>query len=252
MSLFSWLSRDKPTKAAAEPAVPGRAEPNRAAPATTGARKSDRVARRELLYSVVRESMARAGVLSASYKFKVLSLDTAGRQFLVMVDLAGSERADVDLLTDIEAVITQRAKSRHELVVSAVYWRRSDQIGAGMRSVAGRQQARSGAAPVIPSQPAELLSEPAPLAPARAAPPAAAEGIDPIQEEELAALRAALANGGGAPAAAPRAARSPARPVPVPATDTGPATTGFADTVVRRDDEPRGRTLSSTQAGDLT
>lgn len=252
MSLFSWISRDKPTKAT-EPAAPGRAEPNRAAGTTTGARKSDRVARRELLYSVVRESMARAGVLSASYKFKVLSLDTAGRQFLVMVDLAGSERAGVDLLTDIEAVITQRAKSRHDLVVSAVYWRRSDQIGAGTRSAAGRQAARSGAAPVIPSQPAELLSEPAPLAPARAAraaPPAAAEGIDPIQEEELAALRAALANGvgGGAPASAPKAARNPS---PAAASDTGPPTTGFADTVVRRDDEPRGRTLSSTQAGDL-
>lgn len=250
MSLFSWLSRDKPTKATAEPAGPGRAEPNRAPAVTTVARKSDRMARRELLYSVVRESMARAGVLSASYKFKVLSLDTAGRQFLVMVDLAGSERADVDLLTDIESVITQRAKSRHELVVSAVYWRRSDQIGAGTRSAAGRQHARSGAAPVTPSQPAELLSEPAPLASARAAPPAAAEGVDPIQEEELAALRAALANGAGAPAVAPKAARSPARPSPA-AADTGPATTGFADTVVRRDEEPRGRTLSSTQAGDL-
>jgi len=245
MSLFSWISRDKPTKAT-EPAAPGRAEPNRAAGATTGARKSDRVARRELLYSVVRESMARAGVLSASYKFKVLSLDTAGRQFLVMVDLAGSERAGVDLLTDIEAVITQRAKSRHDLVVSAVYWRRSDQIGAGTRSAAGRQAARAGAVPVIPSQPAELLSEPAPLArAARAAPQAAAEGIDPIQEDELAALRAALANGvgGGASAAVPKASAA--------APDTGPATTGFADTVVRRDDEPRGRTLSSTQAGDL-
>jgi len=244
MSLFSWISRDKPTKAT-EPAAPGRAEPNRAAGTTTGARKSDRVARRELLYSVVRESMARAGVLSASYRFKVLSLDTAGRQFLVMVDLAGSERAGVDLLTDIEAVITQRAKSRHDLVVSAVYWRRSDQIGAGARSAAGRQAARSGAEPAIPSQPAELLSEPAPLAPARAAPPAAAAGIDPIQEEELAALRAALANGvgGGASAAVPKASAA------VP--DTGPATTGFADTVVRRDDAPRGRTLSSTQAGDL-
>src|SRR5574343_431788 len=41
-----------------------------------------------LLYTVVRDAMVRAGVLSASYKFKVLSLDQRGRQFLVMMDLA--------------------------------------------------------------------------------------------------------------------------------------------------------------------
>jgi len=253
MSLFSWLSREKQTKAAADVAAPGRAEPNRGGPA--GPRKSDRMARRELLYSVVRESMARAGVLSASYKFKVLSLDTAGRQFLVMVDLACSERADADVLTEIESVITQRARSRHELVVSAVYWRRSDQlgVGAGARSAGARQQARSAApAPATPSRPAELLSEPASLAPARSAPPAAAaEGFDPIQEDELAALRAALANGiGGSAAAKPPPARAAARP-PAGA-ETGPVATGFADTVVRRDEDARGRTLSSTQAGDLT
>jgi hypothetical protein len=32
--------------------------------------------------------MTRAGVLSASYKFKVLSLDQRGNEFIVMMDLA--------------------------------------------------------------------------------------------------------------------------------------------------------------------
>lgn len=32
-------------------------------------------------------AMTRAGVLSASYKFKVLSLDRLGSEFLVMMDL---------------------------------------------------------------------------------------------------------------------------------------------------------------------
>ena len=47
-------------------------------------RKHERMMRRELLYAVVRESMVRAGVLSSSYKFKVLSLDPRGQQFLVI------------------------------------------------------------------------------------------------------------------------------------------------------------------------
>jgi hypothetical protein len=49
--------------------------------------------RREMLYAVVREAMVRAGVLSSTYKFKVLSLDPRGRQFMVMVDLATAPRA---------------------------------------------------------------------------------------------------------------------------------------------------------------
>ena len=50
-------------------------------------RKSMRLERRELLYAVVRESMARVGMLSSSYKYKVLSLDSRGKQYLIMMDL---------------------------------------------------------------------------------------------------------------------------------------------------------------------
>lgn len=249
MSLFNWLSREKQTKAPAE-AGAGPAEPNRGAAAAPAApRKTDRMARRELLYSVVRESMARAGVLSASYKFKVLSLDAAGRQFLVMVDLASSERAGPELLCDIEAVIAQRAKSRHDLVVSGVYWRRSDQVGAAARPAASRQQARDAAA-AKPSQPAELLSDSPPSIPAPQQ-PATAGSFDPIEEDELAALRAALANGLSG-AAQPAPAPTPARAGAASPVDAEPAGSGFQDTVVRRDADARSRTLSSTQAGDLS
>lgn len=248
MSLFNWLSREKQTKAPAE-AGAGPAEPKRGGPAAPGApRKTERMARRELLYSVVRESMARAGVLSASYRFKVLSLDAAGRQFLVMVDLASSERAGSELLCDIEAVIAQRAKSRHDLVVSGVYWRRSDQVGAAERPAAGRQQAR-GAAAAQPSQPAELLSDSPPSLPPPPQQPASAGSFDPIQEDELAALRAALANGLGAAA---QPTPTPARPAAASQAGAEPGASGFQDTVVRRDGDARSRTLSSTQAGDLS
>ena len=47
--------------------------------------RPDQFARREMLYVVIRESMMRAGILSAAYKFKVLSLDRKGRRFLVMM-----------------------------------------------------------------------------------------------------------------------------------------------------------------------
>src|SRR5688500_8997910 len=72
-----------------------------------GNRKQERLERRELLYAVVRESMVRAGVLSSTYKFKVLSLDPRGRQFLVMVDLSRGAGGDTHRLAEIEAMIAQ-------------------------------------------------------------------------------------------------------------------------------------------------
>jgi hypothetical protein len=54
MSLFSWLSREKQTKAPAE-TRPGPAGPDRGGAAAPAApHKTDRMARRELLYSVGR------------------------------------------------------------------------------------------------------------------------------------------------------------------------------------------------------
>ena len=263
MSLFSWLSPSK-AKAHGDKAAAGAADgPRSLLPGAEGSpRKSERMARRELLYSVVRESMARAGVLSSSYKFKVLSLDTAGRQFLVMVDLASSERLEADLLVDIEAVIAQRARTRHELTVSAVYWRRSDQVGIGVQKPAAASHARAAGMPATaPSQPAELASVPMPLhgvkpATSSALPPAQANGFDPIQDDEMEAFRAALANSvaiGTASEPAVSAARRAAAPRSNDddATQIMPRPSGFADTQVR-DDEPRKRTLSSTQAGDLS
>ena len=54
--------------------------------------------------------MVRAGVLSSSYKFKVLSLDTRGRQFMVMVDLSHGAASDTTRLAEIEAMVTQSAR----------------------------------------------------------------------------------------------------------------------------------------------
>jgi hypothetical protein len=96
--------------------------------------------RRELLYTVVRDAMVRAGVLSASYKFKVLSLDQRGRQFLVMMDLAREYGGETVRLSEIEALIAQTAKARYDILVTAVYWRINDHVAVGMpqKGIRGR------------------------------------------------------------------------------------------------------------------
>jgi hypothetical protein len=97
-------------------------------------RKTERLERRELLYGVVRESMTHVGVLSSSYKFKVLSLDSRGHQFLVMMDLDSHHVHGVGHLAEMESLIAKNAKARHEILVTSVYWRVIEQVTAGITS----------------------------------------------------------------------------------------------------------------------
>ena len=86
-------------------------------------RKSKRHARRELLYVAIRESLTRAGVMSANYKFKVLSIDPRGEQFMVMMELAVMPSHSIERLGEIEIMMTQIAQSRFQIHIMAVYWR---------------------------------------------------------------------------------------------------------------------------------
>lgn len=90
-------------------------------------RKSDRAVRRDLLHTVVREAMLDLGVLSSHFKFKVMSLDQHGSQFLVMVDLSDEVSQDLTDLAAMELAIVQRALSHRKLVIKSVYWRMTDQ-----------------------------------------------------------------------------------------------------------------------------
>jgi hypothetical protein len=151
-------------------------------------RKQERLERRELLYAVVREAMTRAGVLSSSYKFKVLSLDPRGRTFMVMVDLAYGGGADTNRLAEIEAMIAQTAKTRFDILVTAVYWRANEHVAVGDPA---HRPPISRPAPLaeIP-HPSELRVPIAPpKAPGKPAPKAKA---DPLQAGEVAAFRKAL------------------------------------------------------------
>jgi len=333
MSLFSWFSRKpappkaKPRSAGAEPSgllnadatvplAPGRpGQPllQPVPPEHAANRKNERMERRELLYTVVRDAMVRAGVLSASYKFKVLSLDQRGRQFLVMMDLAREYGGETARLSEIEALIAQTAKTRYDILVTAVYWRINDHVAVGLPQkgitpqgaalpapaapvaaapvrrppVAAPAPVVAPANPIFPTAPAPA-SAPAPTAatPAAAAPapavaapaPAAATsqrpaapvvaaapsrppvaapvgeqrpapGFEPIEADEVAAFKRALANAAGA-TAAPAAAAKPGVPV-----RSGPLLppaqpTGFEDTEMPGADSPS-PDLSSTQYGEL-
>lgn len=252
MTDTSGLSRMEPTR----PAGARSKEVVAGANAQPANRKNERMARRELLYGVVRECMVNAGVLSSGYKFKVLSLDGRGRQFLLMVDLAREHGGETGRLAEIEAMIAQSAKLRHDIVVSAVYWRMNEHVALGLSTSHAPRPATVGPSaaafrPVpLDSQPAALESQPAALdrEPAPTAPVARGGGrYDPIDAGEVAAFKQALAAGVSRPAIKPAARSFDGTAVQGPQSYT--LLTGFEDTELP--DNPRAPSLSTTQYGEL-
>ncbi len=122
-------------------------------------RKAERSEHREQLYAVVREAMTRAGVLSSSFKFKVLSLDSRGSNFLIMMDLASSAAEESSRLAEIEALVMHNAKVRHNLSVAAMYWRLSDYVTTGLQSRVANGQAPKVVAQVGVPERAVALEE---------------------------------------------------------------------------------------------
>jgi hypothetical protein len=207
-------------------------------------RKSLRLERRELLYAVVRESMSRIGILSSSYKFKVLSLDPRGRQYMIMMDLQPDLAVDPRRLGEIESVVTQNAQARHDIVVTAVYWRINEPIsGAASRkgkppAAAEGQQTPRASEVTEPQAPKSV--EPAPAKSGR---------FEPIREDEVTAFKQALDAGmtSDAPETKARLIKS-WRHVPVPRAD-------FADTQIQESEgkstrRPRPRDFQDTEVAD--
>jgi len=214
--------------------------------------------------------MVRAGVLSASYKFKVLSLDPRGRQFLVMVDLSRDYGSETGRLAEIEALIAQAAKSRYDILVTAVYWRMNEHVAVGDPNAQLKQRASNSQPAPLDSQPGALESQPTPQdsrpislesSPTPLAPAAdkrAPSRFDPIQADEVAAFKSALAAGVANPAATAAAAVGVPQGASARAFDGsskhGPQSytllTGFEDTELP-DAELRNGSLSGTQYGKL-
>ena len=246
MSLLQWFSKKPQPQAAQAPESSGLGHVDatmplhpsargRAPGANSGShaanRKSERLERRELLYAVVRQSMTRAGVLSSSYKFKVLSLDSRGRQYLIMMDIARQYAGETARLAEIEGEIAKSAKSRHDILVTSVYWRVNEHVTTGL--------SKSAVPPV--SSPVPLSATP--VAEPVAAPPAAPAKprFEPLQADEVAAFKQALAAGVPRPSTPPagevtKSGRRNPAPQPV-----------FQDTQLDDSHSP----LSGTQYGDL-
>lgn len=252
MSLFSWFAKKESKVAvsteessglghvdATVPIMPSSRMKMKVAPsaaATAANRKTERLERRELLYGVVRESMTRAGVLAASYKFKVLSLDPRGQQYLVMMDLANQSAGDTNRLAEIEALIAQGAKTRHNIEVTAVYWRVNEHVTTGLTKPRAPAPA---SARVVPLKPPVTAAAPA----ARPGAPRTPQ-FEPLQADEVEAFKRALSTASRPAPLAPSGTvvksgrRNPAPPLQ------------FEDTELV-DSEERVSPLSGTQYGDL-
>lgn len=238
MSLFNWFS-GKPGHAKAtgdSSPVPGRDKSPVAMPQRLAAdavnrseeRKVKRHARREQLYVAIREAMTYSGVLSASYKFKVLSLDQRGDQFLVMVDVDQTVDGRPEHLAMIEAKIVQTAKARFEMLVTSVYWR----IDTHSASARGKNSHHE---PIVVPQASEHVAPPVKKPAPR---------YDPIQDEEVAAFKQALA---AASASSPSSTDSSGKIRSGPRSYT--LLTGFEDTEMP--ESYAAPVLSNTQYGDL-
>lgn len=203
------------------PAAKGQVKAPLPEPDLAANRKGERLERREQLYTVVRESLTAAGILSSSYKFKVLSLDSRGRQYLIMMDIDRRYASDTGRLAEIEGLIAHNAKSRHDILVTAVYWRVNETVTAGLTRV---------------SAPAPIGATPAPSTATATKP-----RYEPLHEDEVAAFKQALASASPTTSSATHGQvvhsgrRNPA-PLPV-----------FQDTQIDDYRSP----LSGTQYGDL-
>jgi hypothetical protein len=157
MSLMRWLQAKKlPRDGTGEKGTVRRSFRETTLPLISP-RRGRRLLRREQLFSVVRESLIRAGVLSSSYEFKVLALDSNGDAFLVLVDLAlpGDVMPD-EYLLEIERWIQNSARTRHSMRIPSVYWRRQaaqDQRGYALKAAVAAQTQRDGQASADPSVP---------------------------------------------------------------------------------------------------
>lgn len=188
MSVFNWFSRKpQPDQSHGSPADGGQAAAAMRRDPAHGGRRSERSERREQLYGVVRDVMVRAGVLSASYKFKVLSLDNVGQRFVVMMDLARAYASETARLSEIEAMLAQAAKARMGAVVTAVYWRVSDQ------NASAQAQAHSMVASRIPRPAQPVVVPVAAQAPAPQRRKQDMAPFEPIDDQEMAAFKMAVA-----------------------------------------------------------
>lgn len=232
MSLFNWLR----PKSALPPSTCLPSDDHLTAPPLHGAPphsgpsmpemdlREQRQERREQLYTVVRDAMLRSGVLAAKYKFKVLSLDVRGRQFLIMVDLLDAQSLPTTQFMPLEHLIVAHAAQQRDLQVKAVYWRVNN-VPLAEHTLPEAQTAGLESAPPQRRQ-AERSSGPL---------------FEPIGQDEVQAFKQAVAKGSAVMAQGETFSSGPRHQSPL---------TGFEDTQIMEPDDAASP-LSRTQFGDL-
>jgi hypothetical protein len=247
MSLFKWFAKKPDAPSTVPPDSSGLGQVDVTLPLThtariaaqgksvveapASSRKHERMEQRELLYSVVRDCMNGVGVLSSSYKFKVLSLDSHGRHYLIMMDLPREQVGDTARLSEVESLIAKHAKAQHDILVTAVYWRVNEQVTAGLRPASRQAPATAQGAPGVRS--VQAATTPA----ATASPRAHA----PLLADELAAFKAAVGSASSQGKAVRLGELTQSGP-------RNPSPPQFADTQIDDVAQP----LSGSQYGDLT
>ncbi len=100
--------------------------------------------RREMLYEAIKVTMQAHGILSASYRFRVVRNDRRGHMYSVLMDLSTdfmhNREGRPGPLVALGTAIGQNAAARYGILVSGVYWRVNDQIQ-------GFEPSRPGAEP---------------------------------------------------------------------------------------------------------
>ena len=146
-------------------------------------------------------------------------------------------------------MIAQSAKARHDMLVTAVYWRVNEHVSVGRADLRRHPKAPPDSQPHADSLPTALHSVPEPMSVA----PAQSPAYEPIQADEVEAFKRALV--------------AASRPAPLSATTEdataigpdgkghhGPRSytllTGFEDTEMP-DAEHKAQLLSGTQYGEL-
>lgn len=129
-----------------------------------------------------------------------------------MMDLARQYAGETSRLAEIEGLIAQHAKARHDILVTAVYWRVNEHVTAGLSRVSA-----PNVAAILPlSVVARKSPEPGTAA------PALKPAYEPLHPEEVVAFKQALASvAAPAPLSAPGEIVKSGRrnPAPIPTFD---------------------------------
>lgn len=107
--------------------------------------------RREMLYEAIKVTMEAHGILSASYRFRVVRNDRRGHMYSVLMDLSTdfmhNREGRPGQLVALGAAIGKNAAARYGILVSGVYWRVNEQIQGFEPSRPGTEPDADAAAP---------------------------------------------------------------------------------------------------------